>query len=219
VGSLENRGIGDVYTMTVNEYKEKTRWGKLKYRMYRNPFFLFVFIPSIVFVLWYRFPTSRNKALKKVESSVYFTDIALVLVCGGIMLLVGIKTFLLVQMPILIISTAVGQWLFYVQHQFEKTYWASKSEWDYVSAALHGSSFYKLPVVLQWFTGNIGFHHIHHLNPGIPNYMLEKCHKDNPVFQNVIQIKIKNLKSMFLTLWDEKQKKLISFHQFKTHAQ
>ena len=105
------------------------------------------------------------------------------------------------------------------QHQFEDTYWAKISEWDYVSSALRGSSFYKLPAFLQWFTGNIGYHHIHHLNPGIPNYLLEKCYKDNPEFQNSFQLKIKNLESMFLALWDENQKKLISFRQFKTRCE
>ena len=215
-GDLSNRGIGDIYTMTVNEYISQSRWAKLKYRLYRNPFFLFLFIPSIVFAIWYRFPTSRNKALKKVVSSVYSTDIAIIILCGTIILLVGLKTFLIVHLPVLFISTSVGQWLFYIQHQFEETYWEDKYNWDYVSAALRGSSFYKLPAVLQWFTGNIGFHHIHHLNPGIPNYQLEKCHKENPVFQNTVQLTLKNLKCMFLSLWDEKQKRLISFHELKS---
>ena len=215
-GDLSNRGVGDIYTMTVNEYNSKSRWAKFRYRLYRNPFFLFLFIPSIVFILWYRFPTSRNKALKKVVSSVYWTDIAIIILCGTVILLIGVKTFLMVHLPILFISTAAGQWLFYIQHQFEETYWEGIHEWNYVSAALHGSSFYKLPVVLQWFTGNIGFHHIHHLNPGIPNYLLEKCHKDNPIFQNTVQLTIKNFKNMFLALWDEKQKRLISFYEFKT---
>jgi omega-6 fatty acid desaturase (delta-12 desaturase) len=175
-GNLEHRGIGDVYTMTVEEYMKRSRWGRLKYRLYRNPIFLFVLIPVVVFVLWYRFPTSKDRAMKKAESSVYWTDLMLSIVLGTVIYFTGFTAFLLVQLPIIIISTMAGQWLFYVQHQYEETYWEHKSEWDFVQAALKGSSFYKLPKVLQWFTGNIGFHHIHHLDPAIPNYMLEKCH-------------------------------------------
>lgn len=215
-GNLEGRGIGDVYTATVKEYMQKTTWEKIKYRLYRHPLFLFLFIPSIVFVLWYRFPTSKHKALKKVESNVYFTDLVLILLIGGLIFLVGLKTFLLIQIPITIISTSLGNWLFYVQHQFEDTYWEKKEDWDYTQAAIQGSSYYKLPKILQWFSGNIGFHHIHHLNPGIPNYLLEKCYKKVPFLQQGVVLTIrKSFSSMMLHLWDEEQKKLISFGQYK----
>ncbi|MGE5621098.1 MAG: fatty acid desaturase [archaeon] len=215
-GNLAGRGIGDVYTATVKEYMQKSPWGKLRYRLYRHPLFLFVFIPSIIFVLWYRFPTSKNKALKKEEPNIYWTNLALFLIIGGAIWAAGWETFLLVQLPIIFLATSAGNWLFYVQHQFEDTYWAEKSEWSYSEAAIQGSSFYKLPKVLQWFTGNIGFHHIHHLNPGIPNYLLEKCHNKNPMLQRAVVLNIrKSLKSISLHLWDEEQKKLISFRQLK----
>lgn len=216
-GNLEHRGIGDVYTMTVNEYLNRTAWGKLKYKLYRNPLFLFVLIPSVVFLLWYRFPTSSDKAMKKAESSVYWTDLALVILIGTMIYLVGFSSFLMIQLPLVIISTSLGQWLFYVQHQYEDTYWEKKDDWDFSAAALHGSSFYKLPRILQWFTGNIGFHHIHHLNPGVPNYQLETCHQENPVLQQVTVLTIKDsLRTINLRLWDEDKKKLISFRELKS---
>lgn len=218
--NLENRGIGDVYTMTVKEYIQLSKFGRLKYRIYRNPLFLFLFIPSIIFVLWYRFPTSKNKALKKVNSSVYWTNLSLGILITGVILLTGWKEFLLIQLPITIIATSAGNWLFYVQHQFEDTYWAEGKTWDYTTAALKGSSYYKLPKVLQWFTGNIGFHHIHHLSPKIPNYMLEKCHYENSIFQKSVTLTLRSsLKSTFLTLWDEEKKKLIRFKELRKSYQ
>lgn len=215
-GNLEHRGIGDVYTMTVNEYLNRSAWGRLKYRMYRNPIFLFVLIPSIVFLLWYRFPTSKDKSMRKVESSVYWTNLLLAVVIGSMIFLIGIKAYLMIQLPLVIISTSVGQWLFYVQHQYEDTYWETKQNWDFSRAALQGSSYYKLPLILQWFTGNIGFHHVHHLNPGIPNYQLENCHKENPELQKAYVLTIKeSFKTISLRLWDEDQKKLIRFRDLK----
>jgi omega-6 fatty acid desaturase (delta-12 desaturase) len=128
----------------------------------------------------------------------------------------GWQEFLMVQLPITFIASSTGTWLFYIQHQFEDTYWTINNSWDYTLAALQGSSYYKLPKILQWFTGNIGFHHIHHLSPKIPNYQLEKCHKENPVFQVSPELTLRSsLRSLFLRLWDERQKKLISFHHFK----
>ncbi|MCX6152267.1 MAG: fatty acid desaturase [Ignavibacteriales bacterium] len=215
-GNLEYRGIGDVYTMTVQEYLQKSTWGKIKYRLYRHPLFLFFFIPAIIFVLWYRFPTSKNKALKKVQSNVYWTDLVIILLVGSLIWLVGLKAYLLVQLPIIFLAASAGNWLFYVQHQFEDTYWADKNNWDFSLAAMQGSSYYKLPKIIQWFTGNIGFHHIHHLSPVIPNYLLEKCYKNNLVFQKAVTLNLHtSLKSIFLSLWDEDQKKIISFHKLK----
>ena len=211
-GKLEHRGIGDVYTMTVNEYMSRTRWGRFKYRMYRNPFFLFVIIPTILFLIVYRFPNFKQKELKPVFSSTYYTTLVIALLITGVIWLTGIKAFLLVQLPVTIVTSSLGAWLFFIQHQFEDTYWENEKEWDFTKAALKGSSYYKLPKILQWFTGNIGFHHIHHLSPRIPNYNLEKCHKENPALQtnSVLTIQ-KSFKSIFLSLWDEKKKKLVSF--------
>jgi omega-6 fatty acid desaturase (delta-12 desaturase) len=215
-GNLEHRGIGDIYTMTVDEYLQQSRWGKLRYRVYRHPFFLFVIGASLLFIVLYRFPLASDKAMQKVRSSVYWTDLALVVVIGGLSWLIGWQAVLLVEAPIIIIAATAGAWLFYVQHQFEDAYWAGDDSWDYTLAALQGSSYYKLPKILQWFTGNIGFHHIHHLSPRIPNYQLQKCHDENPMFQNTVVLTLRSsLKTTFLSLWDEEQKKLISFNQLK----
>jgi omega-6 fatty acid desaturase (delta-12 desaturase) len=215
-GNLEHRGIGDIYTMTVNEYRQQSWWGKLRYRIYRHPLFLFVIGSTLLFVVFYRFPTSQAKAMKKVRSSVYWTDLAIALLVGGLIWLIGWQAFLLVHVPIIILASTAGAWLFFVQHQFEDAYWAGSDSWDYTLAALQGSSYYKLPKILQWFTGNIGFHHIHHLSPRIPNYLLETCHDENPLFQETVILTLQSsFKSLFLGLWDEEQKKLISFGQFK----
>lgn len=215
-GKLEHRGIGDIYTMTVREYLDKSKWGRFKYRLYRNPFLLFFVIPTFLFLIAYRFPNYMQKELKPVYASTYYTTIVLALIVGGVIWLVGLQNFLLVQLPITIFSSSLGAWLFYVQHQFEDTYWSNSAEWDYTEAALSGSSYYKLPKILQWFTGNIGFHHIHHLSPRIPNYRLEKCHNENPSLQtNAILTLRSSLKSIFLTLWDERNKKLVSFRCLK----
>ncbi len=215
-GKLDKRGIGDIYTMTVAEYQQLSRWGKLRYRLYRNPVVLFVFVPTFMFAVLYRFPISRMNALRKVEASVYLTNLAIAAAATGLIYLVGWKTFLAVQIPITVATSTLGMWLFYVQHQFEDTYWSESNEWDFGAAALQGSSFYRLPKILQWFTGNIGYHHVHHLSPKIPNYLLEKCHTEVPVVQKASVLTIRtSLKSLVLTLWDERQKKLISFSQWK----
>lgn len=215
-GKLNKRGIGDIYTMTVEEFLQQSKWGRFKYRIYRNPIFLFVVIPFILFVIIYRLPLPLVKSLKKLHPSVYLTSLLLLLLATGMILVFGWQAFLLVQLPITFIASSTGTWLFYVQHQFEDTYWTQDNSWDYELAALKGSSYYKLPKILQWFTGNIGFHHIHHLSPKIPNYLLEKCYKENPDFQKAPILTLRSsFRSMFLRLWDEKEKKLISFHHFK----
>jgi acyl-lipid omega-6 desaturase (Delta-12 desaturase) len=215
-GNLEQRGIGDIYTMTVNEYLKLSVWGRFKYRIYRNPFILFVIFPSILFMFIYRFPVSRSKELQRLHSSIYITNLIIGTIIAALIYLIGVKAFLIVQLPITIITSTTGMWLFYIQHQFEDTYWNSSGDWDYTEAAIKGSSYYKLPKVLQWFTGNIGLHHIHHLSPGIPNYMLEKCHIENPLFHKASVITLRSsFRSILLRLWDENQQKLISFYQLK----
>ncbi len=215
-GKLEARGIGDIYTKTVSEYLKLSKWGRFKYRLYRNPFILFIIVPTILFLILYRFPNYKHKELLKFQRSVYFTSLVIASLVGIIIWLIGIKDFLLIQLPITITTSSTGAWLFFVQHQFEDTYWSTRKNWDFTKAALEGSSYYKLPKVLQWFTGNIGFHHIHHLSPRIPNYLLEKCQNENQMFQKARTLSIRSsLKSIFLTLWDENQKKLISFRHLK----
>lgn len=216
-GSLEHRGVGDIYTMTVNEYLQQTRWGRLKYRLYRHPLLLFVLAPTFLFLILHRFPTSESKTWKKERASVHWTNLAIAIVVISLGLTIGFKAFVLIHLPILILAATAGTWLFFVQHQFEDTYWASENNWDYTLAALQGSSYYQLPKVLQWFTGNIGFHHIHHLSPRIPNYLLQKCHEENPAFQQVVVLTLwTSLQSIFLSLWDEDQNRLVSFSHLKT---
>lgn len=215
-GNLEERGPQDVYTLTVDEYLQRSAWGRLKYRLYRNPITLFVLIPIVLFVVIYRLPLSGTKAGKRERASIHATNLVLALIVITMSLTIGWQAFVLIQFPITLIATTVGTWIFFVQHQFEDAYWADKNQWDYKMAALAGSSFYKLPKILQWFTGNIGFHHIHHLSPRIPNYLLEKCHRENSMFQDVVVLTLwSSLQSTFLSLWDEKQKKLVSFGHLK----
>jgi len=176
-----------------------------------------VFIPSILFIVLYRFPLSRSSSLKKLQPGVYLTTLAIAIVAGIMIWLIGWQAFLLIQLPVTVFASTTGTWLFYIQHQFEDTYWEKSGNWDFTIAALQGSSFYKLPKVLQWFTGNIGFHHIHHLSPRIPNYLLPKCHEENSLFQKVSVLSVRtSLKSSLLSLWDENQKKLVGFKYLKT---
>lgn len=212
---LDRRGIGDVYTMTVEEYLAAPWWKKVGYRIMRSPMILFTIGSFLVFTVTHRF--WRPGAGKRERSSVIWTNLALAAVIGWIMLKIGWAAFLLVQVPILLIACSTGVWLFYVQHNFDPSYWERHENWQFFKAGMDGSSFYKLPRVLQWFTGNIGFHHIHHLSPKIPNYKLEKCHKENPIFQIEPLTFSKSLKSLFYRLWDEKQKMLVGWSALKKY--
>ena len=209
-GDLDNRGDGDVWTLTVQEYLALPRWKRIGYRIYRNPFFLFGLAPLYLFFIHYRYwPAGANT---RVRWSATRTNVALVAIVTAASLTIGIKAYIMIQLPIMIIAGSAGIWLFYVQHQFENTYWARHEEWSYVRHALEGSSFYKLPRILQWFSGNIGFHHIHHLSPRIPNYNLQKCHESHPMFQSVKHVTLRSsLQSLGYRLWDEDHKKLVGF--------
>lgn len=214
VGNLDKRGIGDVKTLTVDEYLKRSKWKRFTYRLYRNPFFLFGIAPLWVFLLQYRFTKSRCS--RKINTYTIVTNIVLVGLVTLLIYAIGWKAYLLIQLPVLYIAAAHGIWLFYVQHQFEHVTWTHSTEWDYKSMALEGSSYFKLPAVLQWFTGNIGFHHIHHLSPIIPNYNLAKCHNENEMFLEIKPITLfSSLKSMMLRLWDEKSQRLIGFKELK----
>jgi len=210
---LEERGIGDIWTMTVDEYHEASWWWRFLYRGFRNPFFLFLIAPTINFVILSRLPLGMPDSWRHGEkASVWWTNLALVGLWAVMSALIGFHNVLLVQAPIIVIASSVGTWLFYVQHQFERTYWEHTPHWDFTLAAMQGSSYMKLPHVLQWFTGNIGFHHIHHLSPRIPNYNLEACHNQNPIFQRVTELTLRSgLKTMSLTLWDEERQRLVTF--------
>ena len=214
-GDLDRRGVGDVTTLTVEEYRALPPLKRLGYRIFRNPLLMFTIGAWLVFTVVHRF--YHRKAGKRERFSVHLTNLALLDIIGLLSLLIGFKAFILVEFPILAITTTVGVWLFYVQHNFETTYWERHGNWDFASAGLKGSSFYKLPGVLQWFTGNIGFHHIHHLGPRIPNYLLAKCHQENAIFQQVRPLTIlTSLKSLGYRLWDEKSRRLVGFKALKT---
>jgi len=209
-GNLDKRGLGDVWTLTVREYLEASRWKRFAYRLTRNPFVLFVIAPGFLFFIRHRIP-NRDGA-KRERNSVYWTNLALLGIGAYGSLWFGVKAYLIIQLSVMWLAASAGVWLFYVQHQFEGVYWARRDEWDYAAAALQGSSFYKLPKILQWFTGNIGYHHIHHLSPRIPNYRLEGCHKAEPIFQRVPHLTLlSSLKSFTYRLWDEQQKKLVGY--------
>jgi omega-6 fatty acid desaturase (delta-12 desaturase) len=213
-GDLDRRGAGDMWTLTVQEYLEASRWKRFAYRLARNPLILFVLAPVFLFAVKQRFPSS--KAPRRERHSVYWTNLALLAMAAGLSCLFGLKAYLLLQMGVLMMAGTAGVWLFYVQHQFEGVYWERRPAWDFCTAALQGSSFYKLPKVLQWFSGNIGFHHIHHLSPRIPNYNLEKCHRAEPLFQTVKPVTLfASLKSLTFRLWDEQCRKLVSFRAVK----
>lgn len=210
VGDLDRRGVGDIMTLTVKEYQGKSTWGRLVYRVMRHPLALFTVGPLGLFLINNRFSTRASG--KRERHSVYWTNLALLIIIILMSVTIGLKAFVLVMLPIMFIGTTAGVWLFYVQHQFEGVYWERHERWDYLAAALKGSSYYKLPRILQWFTGNIGFHHIHHVSPRIPNYYLEKCHRENPMFQEVRTLTLlSSLKCMFLSLWDEEERELVSF--------
>jgi omega-6 fatty acid desaturase (delta-12 desaturase) len=211
-GDLERRGSGDIHTLTVREYLARSPWGRLRYRLFRHPLVLLGIGPLYTFLIGQRFVTPG--AARRERLNVYFTNVALVVGVTAAMLLVGWREYLLVQLPIVVVAATAGVWLFYVQHQFEEAYWAEHAEWDYATAALAGSSYLKLPSVLQWFTGNIGLHHIHHLSARIPNYALQQCHDENPQLHAAHVLTISSgMKTLALSLWDEERRRMISFRQ------
>jgi omega-6 fatty acid desaturase (delta-12 desaturase) len=209
-GDLDRRGFGDVDTLTVKQYLALSRWGRFYYRFYRHPLTLLLIGPQYIFMFKYRFVGKASK--RRERDSVYLTNALLFAVFLSLGLTIGFKSLFLIWLPTQMISGAVGVWLFYVQHQYENTYWRNGDEWDYATAALMGSSFLKLPRVLQWFSGNIGYHHVHHLSPKIPNYKLQRCHEENPLFQEAAVLGLrKSLKSASLRLWDGERKKMVGF--------
>jgi omega-6 fatty acid desaturase (delta-12 desaturase) len=213
-GDLDRRGMGDIWTMTVQEYVQSSRWQQLAYRLARNPLVLFVLAPLYVFVIQQRF--ACRTAGRRERRSVWWMNLALLGTAALLGWVFEFAPYLLIQGTVLMVAGAAGVWMFYVQHQFEDAYWERGENWDYVAAALRGSSYYKLPKTLQWFSGNIGFHHIHHLSPLIPNYRLQQCHEAEPLFQQVQPITLAaSLRSLALRLWDEKSKKLIGYARLR----
>jgi len=218
-GDLARRGSGDVDTLTVREYESRSRWGRFKYRVVRNPFILFGIGP-LHFMITNRIPPKGTSLRDKQGRAVWSTNLALAVLITAISLLVDWRIIALTYLPAMYIATAAGIWLFYVQHQFEDTYWRDHETWDYATAAIRGSSYFRLPKVLDWFTGSIGFHHVHHLGPRIPNYRLEQAHRDNPMFHDVTTLTIAgSVHTLRLALWDEEREMLVSFGDAKRRRQ
>lgn len=211
-GDLERRGVGDILTLTVPEYRARSRRGRLAYRAVRNPVVMFGLGPVIAMMIGPRIATRAQRP--RMRHSVLATDLALVAVVSGLCGLIGWESFLLVWLPAAMLGGSIGIWLFYVQHQFEDAYWQNRTDWTYADAALRGSSYLKLPKLLQFFTGNIGLHHVHHLNARIPNYNLQRAHDENPVFRDVPTLSLwQAMQTVKLKLWDEESGKLVSFAQ------
>lgn len=214
-GDLDRRHLGSVWTMTVQEYLDAPLWKRFAYRVARNPISLLVVQPLGLFLVLHRFATGRPS--RRDRLSVYWTNLAILAMALLLSLVMGLKAYLVIQLSIMTVASTAGVWLFYVQHQFEGVVWQRHSQWDYAAAALEGSSYYKLPRILQWFSGNIGFHHIHHLSPRIPNYYLEKCHNEGAMFQEVKAVTLRSsLKSLSLRLWDESSQQLVGYAHLET---
>ncbi|MDT3499015.1 fatty acid desaturase, partial [Bacillus toyonensis] len=213
-GNLDKRGTGDIWTLTVNEYVAAPFRLRLAYRLYRNPFVMFGLGPIYVFLLKNRF--NRKGARKKERMNTYLTNILIVALIGVLCWAIGWQSFLFVHGTIFLIAGSIGIWLFYVQHTFEDSYFEEDKEWEYVKAAVEGSSFYKLPKTLQFLTGNIGYHHVHHLSPRVPNYKLEEAHNNTLPLKNVPTITLAtSLRSIRFRLWDEKSNNFVSFKDVK----
>lgn len=213
-GDLDRRGVGDIWTMTVQEYIESSRWKRFAYKFSRNPVVLFVIAPLYLFLIQQRFP--KSKADVRERNSVWYMNLAIAAMVLALGWTFGFTDYIIIQLIVTAVAGALGIWMFYIQHQFEDAYWEKHEEWDYTAAALQGSSFYKLPRILQWFSGNIGYHHVHHLSSRIPNYNLERCHNSHPVFQMVTPITVRvSLKSLVLRLWDEQHQKLVGYRRMR----
>ncbi len=214
VGNLEKRGVGDVWTMTVDEYKQASRIKRLGYRLYRHPFFLFLIGPLYMFLINQRLPLQLKD--NKDRFSLWFTNFSIVGIVVLVSLTVGFKYYLMIQIPIIFIASSLGVWLFFVQHQYEEVYWQEGDHWDIVDAALKGSSVYKLPRVLDWFTGNIAYHNVHHLNARIPNYNLRKLYYSTKAFRVSREIKVfESIRLAKLYLYDVANKRLITRKMYK----
>jgi omega-6 fatty acid desaturase (delta-12 desaturase) len=211
-GNLDKRGVGDIWTLTLSEYLASSRGKRFWYRVYRNPIVLFVILPPLLFFIIQRLP---HKGVGRREvASVLIANAGIIVMQGLLVLAFGWESLLLVQLPMFGVSSILGIWLFYIQHQFDPGYWEHEEEWEHLDAALQGSSHYKLPKVLQWISGNIGLHHIHHCRPRIPNYNLQACYDATPELQLADPLTLwTSLRSINMNLWDETGKTLMSFSQ------
>lgn len=213
-GNLDRRGIGDVETLTVSEYQALSTWGQLRYRLYRHPLVMFGFGPFYLFFMKYRFPFGLMRSGWQPWVSTMATNAAIASLAATVIWFVGMGAFLLLYVPVTLLASSIGVWLFYVQHQFEETTWSSGQNWIAQDAALHGSSHYDLPGVLRWFTANIGIHHVHHLASRIPYYRLPEVMHDFPELEGVSRLTLRqSLGCVRLVLWDELEQRLVSFSE------
>jgi omega-6 fatty acid desaturase (delta-12 desaturase) len=211
-GNLDIRSFGDIDTLTVKEYLSRSRWKRLGYRLYRHPFVMLVVGPIWQFVIKHRWPTDAPREWKREWQSVYWTNAVLLGLIAILGLTIGIGPFLMVQLPVTLLAGAMGVYFFYVQHQYEDTYWRYREAWNYYHAGLEGASHLVMPRWLQWFTANIGLHHIHHVSSRVPNYSLQRCYDENPEFHDVTRLTLpQSVRTLWLTLWDEGEGKLVGF--------
>ena len=211
-GNLDRKWVGDVKTLTVSEYDELPKARQLLYRIYRNPLFMFGIGVFLLFIVVHRFPWFIPRDWKREWRSVHLTNAILALVLGALVLTGGLTSFLMILIPIILLTSSCGGWLVYVQHQFDETYWRPRDQWNFQQAALSGSSYFALPRILQWFSANIGIHHIHHLSARIPNYNLEACFRNVPQLQHPPRITLsQSWRLASLKLWDEERQRLVGF--------
>jgi omega-6 fatty acid desaturase (delta-12 desaturase) len=214
-GDLDRRGHGDIATITVDEYLARGRWGRLTYRLYRHPA-LMLGVGPLYMMFGQRIPGRVHSSGSPKTSSVWSTNLGMALVITGLAMVIGIQSVLLVYLPVAYLAAGAGVYLFFVQHQFDQAYWERHANWDYATAAVFGCSHLKLPRVLQWFTGNIGLHHVHHLAPRIPNYALQRAHEENAIFSHAPTFGLtRSVLMLRLALWDEQHKRMIGFGDLK----
>lgn len=216
-GQLEHRGLGDIYFLTTEEYGKLSRWGKIQYRIYRNPIVQFFVAPVIYLTVSLRYPFLRLKGWKKIRWNYFLNNILIGAILTTLAIVLGWQKFLMVHIPVLLLFGMIAFWFFYIQHQHEENYKEWKDKWDHLLASIRGSTYYKLPKLFQWLSGNIGFHHIHHLNSRIPNYNLAACAAENPVLNSYVTTITfrESLKCIHYKLWDEHQKRMISFKDYR----
>jgi omega-6 fatty acid desaturase (delta-12 desaturase) len=218
-GNLDRRGVGDIDTITVAEYRARSFWTRLRYRLYRHPLVMFGIGPLFVFVLQNRLPAGFMRVGWRPWASTMATNAGIAMLAAGVISLVGIRSFLLVSGPVMLLAATIGAWLFYVQHQFDRTHWEKSAAWDRHEASLRGSSHYDLPPVLRWFTANIGVHHVHHLSSRIPFYRLPRVLRDHPALRDVGRVTLwQSFGFVRLVLWDEEAHCLISFKQLRRRS-
>ena len=213
-GNLDHRGMGDIDTLTVSEYRARSAWGRLYYRLYRHPIVMFGIGPAYLFVVQHRLPVGLMRDGWQPWLSTMATNLGIAVIAATLIWFIGLSAFLLVHVPIMLLAASIGVWLFYVQHQFETTQWDPDRQWNQHEAALHGSSHYDLPGVLRWFTANIGMHHAHHLCSRVPYYRLPRALRDHPELRGISRLTLlQSVQCVRLVLWDEKQRRLVSFRE------